>query len=650
MAIRKNTVVLKRSNVVGKVPSNGDLLLGELAINVADVKLYASGTTANSIIPIGWDRISRTGDTVTGNFYINGLISATTISATTYYGNGSNLTGIANAFTGGTVTGPTTFTNGLTANTISATTYLNIPSSTFTGGTVTGPTIFTDGLSANTLQFNSNPTVTGFSAGRIYYDSEWKTMAAEIDDSVTLQIGQEELVYVYNNSGVQIPNGSVVYVTGAGGTTTTTQTIAMTIATSSASTIVLGITTETIENDGYGYVTVRGNVNELNTTLYGGVAGDELYLSDGVLGGLTTTKPISPSYAIRVGRLLINDAVSGRVSVSIINKSGVIDSLDVLNYLYLGGVDIYGIFLQTTNESKVTGFAYSANTLTINNSLGNNYSVTINTFTGLTVAGQLSATTYLNLPTDVYTTGGTYSNGTATYRNNTGGTFTVTGFVTGDTYVTGGTYSNGTATYRNNTGGTFTVTGFVSGDTYVTGVTNSAGTLTIKQNNGIANITADTKVTRELIFNSNDITLNTATRVTLTPLVMVVTRFNGSGATSDAGISFITPDDYHSEPDFYFTWRTTSTGTTSAKTYLEIYTGSTSELGSLVTPAETLSLVDVPNRANTFLFSPTVRSAMTLSADTAMHIRIYRNPADVGDTFTGSLDMINFVFKYKSIS
>lgn len=34
-----------------------------------------------------------------------------------------------------------------------------------------------------------------------------------------------------------------------------------------------------------------------------------------------------------------------------------------------------------------------------------------------------------NLPLDIYVTGGTYSNGTATFSNNTGGTFNVTGFI-----------------------------------------------------------------------------------------------------------------------------------------------------------------------------------------------------------------------------
>ncbi len=101
---------------------------------------------------------------------------------------------------------------------------------------------------------------------------------------------------------------------------------------------------------------------------------------------------------------------------------------------------------------------------------------------------------------DTYITGGTYSNGVATFTNSTGGTFSVSGFSEGgsgstgpDTYITGGTYSNGTATFTNNTGGTFSVSGFSEGgsgstgpDTYVTGGTysNGTGTATFTNNTG----------------------------------------------------------------------------------------------------------------------------------------------------------------------
>ena len=148
--------------------------------------------------------------------------------------------------------------------------------------------------------------------------------------------------------------------------------------------------------------------------------------------------------------------------------------------------------------------------------------VTATTISATTVRGvTISATTYQNLPLDIRVTGGTYSSGTATFTNNTGGTFTVTGFSTGgggtftggtvtgptmftagmsantisattylnlptDIRVTGGTYSSGTATFTNNTGGTFTVTGFSTG-----GGTFTGGTVT-GPTNFTAGLTANT--------------------------------------------------------------------------------------------------------------------------------------------------------------
>jgi hypothetical protein len=166
MANRQNIFLLKRSNVAGKVPAAGSLLLGELSLNTADVKLYASGTTTNSILPIGWDRIARTGDTMTGTLIVP-TVSATTISATTFFGSGAGLTGIpgsidtrvtATTFTNNTLaiedsTGGTFSTvvnnfTGLTVNGIlSAATYLNVTA----GGTDTQ------------IQYNSNGALTGTS-------------------------------------------------------------------------------------------------------------------------------------------------------------------------------------------------------------------------------------------------------------------------------------------------------------------------------------------------------------------------------------------------------------------------------------------------------------------------------------------------------
>ena len=165
----------------------------------------------------------------------------------------------------------------------------------------------------------------------------------------------------------------------------------------------------------------------------------------------------------------------------------------------------------------------------------------------------VSATTYLGLPIDVTITGGTYNAGTAIFTNNTGGTFSVSGFGSGggggsftggtvngptnftngltattisattylnlpiDIILTGGTYSSGTttATFTNNTGGTFSVSGFSS--------SNGAGSSALI---AMTELRATTLVTHTVV------TSLTATAINL----------NSDGTNRFAKVVFIAPE------------------------------------------------------------------------------------------------------------
>jgi hypothetical protein len=151
------------------------------------------------------------------------------------------------------------------------------------------------------------------------------------------------------------------------------------------------------------------------------------------------------------------------------------------------------------SESHITGFTYNPNNnrFIVGDTYGESFSADILSVSGLSSSGlissdSLSANTYLNLPIDVFVTGGTYNNniGRSVFTNNTGGTFNVDGFFTGstDVFVTGGTYNNniGRATFVNTTGGTFNVDGFFTGstDVFVTGGTYNSGVATFRNNTG----------------------------------------------------------------------------------------------------------------------------------------------------------------------
>jgi hypothetical protein len=103
----------------------------------------------------------------------------------------------------------------------------------------------------------------------------------------------------------------------------------------------------------------------------------------------------------------------------------------------------------------------------------------ISPYSGATVNlnGALSATTYYNLPLDIRVTGGTYSNGTASFTNNTGGTFSVTGLTT---LFTGGTVSGSTVFTNGLTATTISASTYLNTPYWVSG---STGSYSIKAKN-----------------------------------------------------------------------------------------------------------------------------------------------------------------------
>ena len=138
----------------------------------------------------------------------------------------------------------------------------------------------------------------------------------------------------------------------------------------------------------------------------------------------------------------------------------------------------------------VSGLTYSANTLTITNPTGGTTSVNIasdtNTFITATTYNNLTNTITLtdnaNTSFNVYidSVSGLTVNGVLSATTISGGTLygdgsNLTGISTQDTFVTGGTFSSSTITFTNNTGGTFSVSGISSG-------TNLSKTLFVDQN------------------------------------------------------------------------------------------------------------------------------------------------------------------------
>jgi len=157
-----------------------------------------------------------------------------------------------------------------------------------------------------------NQDTLGFEPGSINYDPVKGTMnVRNIFPESSIQVGQENVVFVVNNSGATITDGKVVNISGYDSANDAME-IIMAIADTVENTEVLGMATTEMLDGEIGLVTVFGRVNNLDTT--GFTEGEIVYLSDTVVGGLTVTKPAIPIQMGHIGKV---DASIGFIQIEI---------------------------------------------------------------------------------------------------------------------------------------------------------------------------------------------------------------------------------------------------------------------------------------------------------------------------------------------
>ena len=117
--------------------------------------------------------------------------------------------------------------------------------------------------------------------------------------------------YVRNSTGSTIAKGKVVRLSGAIGQTAL---ISLARADSYATMDVIGVTAESIANNGFGYVVLYGIIEQVNTQ--GLTEGAELYLSSTVAGSYTSTAPVLPNWQVQVGYCLYANQNNGKILVA----------------------------------------------------------------------------------------------------------------------------------------------------------------------------------------------------------------------------------------------------------------------------------------------------------------------------------------------
>ena len=158
-----------------------------------------------------------------------------------------------------------------------------------------------------------------YSEGLIYYDDEDKTFNYFNDESdITMNLGRESWIRVYNDTGSTISNGDAVAISGYDATSGLPE-ITLTDTSSSDLVRFAGLATHDIENASAGYITNFGRVNGLNTSSF--TAGVTLYLS-GDDGSLTETRPEAPEYVMPVGVTVESHASTGSIFVGATSLHG----------------------------------------------------------------------------------------------------------------------------------------------------------------------------------------------------------------------------------------------------------------------------------------------------------------------------------------
>ena len=166
----------------------------------------------------------------------------------------------------------------------------------------------------NNVALTGNPTAP--TAGLADNDTSIATTAFVQQELASGTANARNLeVYVRNQTGSTLAAGTIVYINGATGNRPTVTPAQANNDANSAQTF--GFVKTSIANNGFGFVIVRGEVENLDTSAL--TEGVQLYLSPTTAGAYTTTKPSAPQHLVYVGIVVRAHPTQGVILAAIQN-------------------------------------------------------------------------------------------------------------------------------------------------------------------------------------------------------------------------------------------------------------------------------------------------------------------------------------------
>ncbi len=312
---------------------------------------------------------------------------------------------------------------------------------------------------------------------------------------------------------------------------------------------------------------------------------------------------------------------------------------------------IHIVITGDTSQGNPAGSSYKAKVSQVGNAFSSLFvNQSGDTMTGPLIVPTISATTYQNLPQDIYVTGMTFNNSNydlTIYRNDGVSFSDDLSILASEITITGGTYNpiTGVVVFTNNTGGTFDVSGFTTGytDIKVTAYTYSSNTFTIYETDGSTHDATINTMTGLTINGNLNVTGNTNTGPTTASTLNI-----SSTPTTDTGLTanYLTRDGSTGEvkvktipgPTVYGLFAQTGNSVTAtATTQTSLIDGG---VGSLSVPANGFSvgdsfradfggLISVKPGGDTIRIRITSNAGAVILADTGNLSVAQINPADV---------------------
>lgn len=219
--------------------------------------------------------------------------------------------------------------------------FVNNNDSSVVIGTISATSINT----VDYIVFNTGTTSATTVAGTVYFDNTEKALSynTSINQGVTVNLGQQNYLRVFNNSGLDIQKGKVVEILSS---YSGLPAITLAVNRYYNDRDVVGVAAEIIPNNSEGIVLTYGIIS--NITVTGGTIGSLVYASDTTPGDIKNATEFNDfpltARTNSVGYIIQTGTTTGKIFVNPVNENNTLSLTELQRNVLEGNVISTGVF------------------------------------------------------------------------------------------------------------------------------------------------------------------------------------------------------------------------------------------------------------------------------------------------------------------